>query len=222
MANIEYFTGVQRNSLNTAIMSFGATKIIQAPSIDSTWVSPTIYNVILSAISPASAAYLSRTCHTVYNAVEDFRLNAFNVNRHFSHYFLDPIAFRSLQSRTGTLVSGPNALHFMDRIAPKNDISIYVNPGHVEQVGHHLVAKEGYRFIPEGRQNPESFTLEVQAEVVALTYTEHKQRASYIRQPVKDVYHFSRVEADGTSRHVHLTLSTTCAFHVIASFHSSE
>lgn len=130
-------------------MSYTDTQIIRASRTESPWASHTIYNVIMSAISPASAVALSLTCRSVNTAVMDFRSNAFNINRHFSRFFKDPIGFRSLQARTGTLVSGSNALQFMDRtVYEGSDIDIYVNPGHLQEVALFLKDAEGYIFLP--------------------------------------------------------------------------
>lgn len=41
---------------------------------------------------------------------------AFDINRCLSRFFTSPSAFRSLQARTGTLISGSIALQFLDRV----------------------------------------------------------------------------------------------------------
>lgn len=115
-----------------------------------------IYDVILSCLSPRSLVWLALTCRAAYLAVADFKSRAYNVNRHFSRYFTDPIAFRSLQAKTNTLVSGSDALQFLDRtFYPESDLDIYTHPGHSFEVAQFLVEAQGYQFAPRGTQEEE-------------------------------------------------------------------
>lgn len=108
-----------------------------------------IYDLVLSCLSPRSLVWLARTCRVVYFAVAEFKGRAFNVNTHFSRYFSNPIAFRSLQARTNTLVSGSNALQFLDRtFYPEADLDLYTHPGHSFEVAQFLVEAEGYQYAP--------------------------------------------------------------------------
>lgn len=115
-----------------------------------------IYDILLSCLSPRSLVWLALTCRATYFAVADFKTRAFNVNRHFSRYFTDPIAFRSLQAKTNTLVSGSDVLQFLDRtFYPDSDLDVYTHPGHSFEVAQFLVEAQGYEFAPHGEQEEE-------------------------------------------------------------------
>lgn len=82
-----------------------------------------IYDKILSYLSPASLIRLGRASKLTLNAVQDFSYRAFDINCSPSRFISDPIAFRILQARTGTVVSGSFALQFFDRtFYPESDL----------------------------------------------------------------------------------------------------
>ncbi|KAN0073809.1 hypothetical protein V8E55_012063 [Tylopilus felleus] len=112
-----------------------------------------VYDLVFSCLSPRSLIRFALTCRDVYLAVAEFKTRAFNINRHLSRYFTDPIAFRSLQARTNTLISGSNALQFLDRtFYPEADLDLYTHPGHSFEVTQFLVKAQGYRYVPRESQ----------------------------------------------------------------------
>ncbi|KAG1862865.1 hypothetical protein C8R48DRAFT_708701 [Suillus tomentosus] len=112
-----------------------------------------IYDAIFSCISPHTLVRIGRCCRAAYVASKDFSHRAYNIHRHLSRYLSEPLNFRSLQARTGTLIAGSNALQFLDRtFYPKSDMDLYVHPGHVREVLDYLVEREGYRFKPDSTQ----------------------------------------------------------------------
>ncbi|KAG1808339.1 hypothetical protein EV424DRAFT_202534 [Suillus variegatus] len=112
-----------------------------------------IYDAIFSCISPHTLVRIGRCCRAAYAATKDFSHRAYNIHRHLSRYLSEPLNFRSLQARTGTLIAGSNALQFLDRtFYPKSDMDLYVHPGHVREVLDYLVEREGYRFKPDSTQ----------------------------------------------------------------------
>lgn len=113
---------------------------------------PPIFDGIFSRISPATFIRFGRTCRVARDAVHNFCSRAFSINRHLLRFFSDPIGFRSLQARTGTLISGSNALQFFDRsFYPESDLDLYTHPGHTREVGLWLI-HEGYQFVPSPSQ----------------------------------------------------------------------
>lgn len=95
-----------------------------------------IYDAIFSQASPAGSILLSRTCRDARYANRDFNNRAFNINRHLGRFFKDPKGFRSLQARTGTLISGSNALQFFDRTYyPESDMDLFAHRGHSREIG---------------------------------------------------------------------------------------
>ncbi|PCH44988.1 hypothetical protein WOLCODRAFT_91093 [Wolfiporia cocos MD-104 SS10] len=85
----------------------------------------TIYDRICERLTPVSLIRMRRVSRTTYQAVQDFSYRAFDVNRRLSRFFSDPFAFRSLQARTATLISGSFALQFFDRtFYPEADLDL--------------------------------------------------------------------------------------------------
>ncbi|KAF9011197.1 hypothetical protein BDQ17DRAFT_1272684 [Cyathus striatus] len=109
---------------------------------------PPIYDLIFSCLDYPDLIHISKTCRTARKAVSYFCLRAYNINKHLSHFFNDPIAFRNLQARTSSLISGSNVLQFLDRTYFEDaDLDIFVHHIHSQEVGHWILA-EGYEFVP--------------------------------------------------------------------------
>ncbi|KAF8431606.1 hypothetical protein L210DRAFT_962180 [Boletus edulis BED1] len=114
---------------------------------------PPAYDLVFACLSPRSLIQVAQTCRAASSAVTEFKNRAFNINRHFSRHFSSPIAFRSLQARTNTLVSGSNALQFLDRtFYPESDLDLYTHPGHSFEVAQFLIEVEGYHYVPRESQ----------------------------------------------------------------------
>ncbi|KAI0061372.1 hypothetical protein BV25DRAFT_1773159, partial [Artomyces pyxidatus] len=98
--------------------------------------------------SPASFLRLSRTCKIVHACVGGYIRRAFNIDRHLARWFADPAAFRALQARTTTLVSGSNALQFFERTAyPGADLDLFTPREHMLTLALWLL-QCGYAFVP--------------------------------------------------------------------------
>lgn len=107
---------------------------------------------IFSLGSPATISHLGWTSRTTHALVKSYVKRAWNVDHHLGHFFFQPRAFRALQARTGTLVSGSNALQFFDRsYYPGSDLDLYLHCGREREVGAFLLA-EGYAFRPSRYQ----------------------------------------------------------------------
>ena len=70
---------------------------------------------IFSYCTPQTLLRFERTCRLAQAIVEDYIRVAFNIDARLSPFFDDPRAFRSLQARTGTVISGSTALQFFER-----------------------------------------------------------------------------------------------------------
>ncbi|RPD81365.1 hypothetical protein L226DRAFT_608610 [Lentinus tigrinus ALCF2SS1-7] len=146
------------------------------------------YEPIFATLSPANLVRLSSTCRTAHAAVSAYTRLAFDIDRHLSRFFPSPTrgccsptcscclahphqhapaharararAFRSLQARTGTLVSGSMALQFFMRaVWEESDLDLYVHMRHRREVALWLL-DEGYRYKPTDFQDP-SFEVEI-------------------------------------------------------------
>lgn len=112
-----------------------------------------LFDIIFDACTPASIARLSLTCRTAYGAVKSYLTRACDVNGLLSRYFSDPLEFRSLQRRTGALISGSTALQlFLRERYPESDLDVYVRKDVREEVARWVLA-QGYRFKPSKYQN---------------------------------------------------------------------
>lgn len=131
---------------------------LQLPHFEAVFSRRPIYDIILSSLEIPDLINLGRTSKLTRAALAEYSTRAYNVNRHLLTFFKNPLSFRSLQARTGTLISGSNALQFLDRTYyPDADMDLYVHPGHTLDVGRWLMSgEEGYTFVPKNQQVPES------------------------------------------------------------------
>lgn len=135
-----------------------------------------IYEPIFNLLSAAALLRISRACRSSHRAVTAYIGTAFNIDRRLARFFPSPAgagcspgcateheheqeyararAFRSLQARTGTLVSGSTALQFFMRtVWPASDLDLYVHPRARREVGRWLI-DEGYKYKPMEFQDP--------------------------------------------------------------------
>lgn len=90
---------------------------------------------------------VARVCRHGLDAVNAYQRAAFNINRYLSPFF-DALAFRSLQARTGTLISGVAAYNFIARDSqPQLRIELVVYTHQAFKVVEWLLAV-GYTFSP--------------------------------------------------------------------------
>ncbi|KAG1758073.1 hypothetical protein EDD22DRAFT_784371 [Suillus occidentalis] len=76
---------------------------------------------------------------------------------YLSRYFSDPLQFRSLQARTGLVMSGSNALQFVDHTSyPESDLDLYAHPGHLYELMEWLESI-GYNLTPKRRTGTSTF-----------------------------------------------------------------
>ena len=94
-----------------------------------------IHEIIFMCLTPLESLRLARTCQLARDAVHAFLKRTFDINRSLLRFFLDPISFRSMQARTGTLISGSFALQFFDRtFYPDSDLDLYLYDGKEQEV----------------------------------------------------------------------------------------
>ena len=129
---------------------------MQHPYIDQAFSQPTIYDLIFSCLSPPTIIRCGRTCRAIYVATKDFNNRAYTINRHLSRFFNNPEGFRSLQAQTAALISGSNALQFLNRSHyTDSDLDVFVYPNTVRDIGRWLINHEGYSFTPRPDQSLE-------------------------------------------------------------------
>ena len=74
-----------------------------------------IYDLILDLCPITTVLRFKRVCRTTNAAVTDYMERTLDINKHLSHFFKDPKAFRVVQARTGALVANLDALAFLGR-----------------------------------------------------------------------------------------------------------
>ncbi|KAH8092523.1 hypothetical protein BXZ70DRAFT_1010836 [Cristinia sonorae] len=113
-----------------------------------------MFQTIFDNLTPLEFLRLARTCRVARAVVQRFIEQTFTtkINQILSRFFTDPVAFRSLQACTGTLISGSVALQFFDRtFYPGSDLDLYIPP----QSDRHVLQwfpQNGYRFAPTSAQ----------------------------------------------------------------------
>ena len=208
------------------------TSVVQPPKgVARTLQSHTLYGNIFAHCSPRSLLRFRRVSRAAQQAVQDYMDRAFNVNKHLSRYFRDPLAFRSLQARTAAIVSGSFALQFFDRTYyPESDLDIYTHPERsLLDVGLYLQS-EGYTFEPyswqQGRWRDEVDQLctRMNAHVDALE-NEDEVSELYDMKGTRAVYTFVRDPAPGapaaTTRKVQIIVARSTPLRALLDFHSS-
>jgi hypothetical protein len=118
---------------------------------------PDIVELIFSTLSPANAFKFGRVARLTRDVMKIVNARTYSINRHLSRFFTQPLGFRSLQARTGTLISGSIALDFFNRTHDSDaPLDLYTHPGFAREVGLWLI-DEGYRFQPASDDEPQNF-----------------------------------------------------------------
>lgn len=203
----------------------------QRVHVKSVFTRAPVYDAIFSEASPAGAILISRTCRDAWYAEKEFKKRAFNINRHLQRFFANPKAFRSLQARTGTLISGSNALQFLDRTYyPESDLDLFVHPGHSREIGLWLMRHEGYVFTPSLHESQNGKSFEAVAHE---TWDGLAQRWSFADSNIhwdstiygirclEAVYTFEKECEGGKVQKIQLIAAKDTPLQVIISFHSS-
>lgn len=125
----------------------------QPELVEAIFSCPPVYNAIFACLSPPDIYRARTVCRLFSDAVVHFHDLAYNINRHLSHFFKDPTAFRNIQANCHFLISGSNALQFLDRtLYPESDLDLFAYPKSVKDIGRHLIKVEGYEFLPGDKQ----------------------------------------------------------------------
>lgn len=183
-----------------------------------------ITDTILDAVSPVDILYFSLTCRLARQIAVRYRSFVFNINRRLRRFFRNPLAFRSLQAQTKTLISGSFALQFFDRSHyVKSDLDLYTHPGFSRSVGEWLI-NEGYGFSAGPTQDV-SFDVAEKSNWRGTRAPYGAQESSewseYQWNGVWEVYSFQKTE-DGKSVNVQIIASSISPLETILNFHSSE
>ncbi|KAF7985885.1 hypothetical protein HWV62_43764 [Athelia sp. TMB] len=179
-----------------------------------------VYSLFFPACSPGALFKFARTCQAAHCSVQSWMAKAYAINPHLSRFFFDPVRFRNLQARTGSLISGSNALQFLDRTFYENsDLDLYVHSVHAIEVGIHLMKMEGYVYLGgHASLLPASGTTDTDEFMV----DEMEARETlYSAGAIHDVLRFMRPGPNGSRLNLQLILTITSCFETVMRFHST-
>jgi hypothetical protein len=167
--------------------------VMQLLYIDQAFSQPTIYDLIFSCLSPPTIVRCGRTCRAIYVATKDFNTRAYTINRHLSRFFNNPEGFRSLQAQTAALISGSNALQFLDRTHyADSDLDVFVFLDTVRDIGRWLINHEGYSFTPRPDQLPEFEDAALQMSSAPVELDGFNMHDAYRLTGIAGVHSFSK------------------------------
>ena len=171
-----------------------------------------LYDIFLAHCSVTSLIHLSCTCRHAYWAVKDYKRRAFRVDRIFDRFFTSTLAFRQLQAKTGTIVSGSAALQFFHReFYPESDLDLYVFRVRRFEVGEFLL-KEGYKYVPERKQETDFNRAIILPDEGVLYYV----------HGVLTVFSFKKTNGKGEVVKVQLVVAAHSPMQAILGFHTSK
>ncbi|TEB35065.1 hypothetical protein FA13DRAFT_1728861 [Coprinellus micaceus] len=158
---------------------------------------PPAYNVVLACLSPADIIRLGKTCRLLRDAVASFQSLAYNINRHLEHFVSDPLALRKLQVKYKFLISGSNALQFLDRtFYYGSDLDIFVYPENVKELGSHLIDHEGYIFQHSEKQEPKYEDVAITPRNLSVLHRTASQGEFVYNSQLSDLLKFKNKKRD--------------------------
>ncbi|KAJ8461943.1 hypothetical protein ONZ51_g11218 [Trametes cubensis] len=112
-----------------------------------------IYDTVFSFLPPKDLVTFAKVSRALRSAVFDYFGHAYAPHRLLSRFVQDVDAFRNLQARTATLISGLAALDFFKRSSHLSDtLELYVHFIHRREVVLWF-AQRGYQFLPSDTQS---------------------------------------------------------------------
>lgn len=193
------------------------------PTLFDTIQNAIISDSILSTLSPIEIQTLSLTCRTAKDATISYRRCAWNIDNRLGRYFRDPLAFRTLQARTDTVISGIFAFEFFARtFSPETPLDIYVPLEHFLEVGRWLLADESgqYQFQPSETQLRDFETnarLTKPRDVIDITVPENMED-----QFTGVVAEFDFVRVDDPAVKVRMSVAESSVFKIVFNASSSK
>lgn len=189
--------------------------------------SPELYHRIFDACTPQTMFRLGRVSTHTHLALKNFINLSFDINAHFARFFSDPIRFRRLQAATHFVVSGSNALQFLNRnIYPESDLDLYVNFQKVLDVCQFILddSVRAYTFVTHDEKDRDFVTFWEDFIARATRHQIiHEGVTAYRLKDILDVLTFiSRDEGGHIISRVQVIVTDLDPLVCILAFHSSE
>ncbi|KAI0337047.1 hypothetical protein BDW22DRAFT_1364549 [Trametopsis cervina] len=216
------------NAADIAFIRHLAALSITRRASDYIFTTSSIRDRVFVYCTPGTLIILSRVCRTLRTDVDRYFEHALDINAHLSRFFDNPRAFRSLQARTGTLISGSNALQFFERtVYEGSDLDLYVVDKKVHAVAKWLMEDAGYTFVPTQASLAGNPTMTFAEAVLADTQHEHPDPVDEYtnRSGIKGLYNFEKTVQEGKAapvrRKVQVVTAEDTAMRLILMFHST-
>lgn len=179
--------------------------------------------LIFTSADTASVIYFGQTCIAARAAINGFLRATFNVDRYLGSTMRDTSAFRLMQARTGTVITGAAALLFFARKhSPSDVISLYVNPGHGYEVARHLIDVQGFKYQPLGSKISQEFTDSSSTSDPEKLAVKQRMESVYSFKTVDEVHRFVRYVDKGSEIELFVAMTARSTIHAILCSHSSK
>ena len=180
-----------------------------------------IYDSLFDHSTPATIFCTARTCRRAHRAADDYNTRTFDIHKHLKRFFANPLDFRLMQAQTGTIISGSNALQFLDRdVYPDSDIDLFVEPAHASSVCEWITYRAGYdyKFEPNVTQKDAEVTTYEEAITLQLpSYSEGSPTSESLA-----VANFFSTSGPACTKKIQVISRGASPMAAILSFHSSE
>ncbi|KAF7969643.1 hypothetical protein HWV62_26783 [Athelia sp. TMB] len=146
---------------------------------------------------------------------------AFSINKFLDKIFADSIKFCSLQARTGSVIAGSTALAFFTCTwFPRDNMNVYVNPGHEYEVARDLIDVQGFAYRPIGSTGIVDF-IDGNTADASRTVEENQGRgAIYAVRTIERIYRFVKSDEEGFEIELLMMLTARSVLHAILNTHS--
>ena len=175
---------------------------------------PSLLDLVFDYCSPATLLRLARTCKLAHATSKSYMRREFKIDRLLLPYFPSPLAFRQVQARTGTLISGSTALQFFERTQYQgSDLDLYVFPRFRQDVETFL-RQEGYVCSTIRKKNPDRYA----------DGAEHEEFGDslYEMTAVAAVITFEKKKDGCEEKTIQVIEAKNCPMEAIMEFHSSK
>jgi hypothetical protein len=181
------------------------------------------HDLICRCLSPRDLCALLRVNRHISTQVQAYMRRAYNINRILLTWFDSPDNFRQMQARTGTIISGSQAVQFLERVeltpsrpGSEIDFDIYCDHLFAREVVEYLQLQENYVYRPREDQERDI------AEALAAAeegIVDNPAPQAYTGREIAGVFDFSRQPG---SKKIQLITAKSAPLAVILGFHSSK
>lgn len=172
------------------------------------------HSPIFPYLSPKQLLRLSRVSRQVHLKVSAYMNDAYALEPRLGVFFSDPPAFRRMQARTRTLISGDFALRYFNRRSASTILDLHVHDHQRRELGRWLLTEAGYTFVAYNGQSGDF-------ESAILSRKQHNE-VSDAPPAAFPSFNFTKGGQDGSLRWVRIHVGTDSPMAMILRDHSSR